>query len=236
MEPLPPTVEAFEKLDRVGFPDAAAVLQRLGRRALAEVPECVGLSLTLVEDGITLTLVSSSLDVAQIDAMQYLDGGPCVAAVDDGLTVETHDLGLLDEDRWSLFSRSSAAAGVQSTLSLSISDGRSVVGGINLYAGVPNAFEGSRRRPREHVPCRCPVRRQGRGPRLLHPAVRGRGTADPGRPGRCAGRRRDDRCPAWRRPRRGRDPAHRGRRTSGNPAPAGGPGGDRRAHATVVDT
>ena len=59
-----------------------------------------------------------------------------------GLTVETGDLGLLDEDRWSLFSRSSAAAGVQSTLSLSISDGRSVVGGINLYAGVPNAFEG----------------------------------------------------------------------------------------------
>ena len=142
MQPLPPTVEAFEKLDRVGLPDAAAVLQRLGRRALAEVPECVGLSLTLVEDGITLTLVSSSLDVAQIDAMQYLDGGPCVAAVGDARTVETHDLGLLDEDRWSLFSRSSAAAGVQSTLSLSISHGHSVVGGINLYAGVPNAFEG----------------------------------------------------------------------------------------------
>ena len=65
MEPLPATIEAFEKLDRVGFPDAEAVLQRLGRRALAEVPECVGLSLTLVEDGITLTLVSSSLDVAR---------------------------------------------------------------------------------------------------------------------------------------------------------------------------
>jgi len=142
MQPLPPTVEAFEKLDRVGLPDAAAVLQRLGRRALAEVPECVGLSLTLVEDGITLTLVSSSLDVAQIDAMQYLDGGPCVAPVGDARTVQTHDLGLLDEDRWSLFSRSSAAAGVQSTLSLSISHGHSVVGGINLYAGVPNAFEG----------------------------------------------------------------------------------------------
>src|SRR6476659_3120402 len=105
MEPLPPTVEAFEKLDRVGFPDAAAVMQRLGRRALAEVPECVGLSLTLIEDGITLTLVSSSLDVAP-------------------------------------FSRSSSAVGVQSTLSLSISDGRSIVGGINLYAGVPNAFDG----------------------------------------------------------------------------------------------
>ena len=113
MQPLPPTVEAFEKHDRVGLPDAAAVLQRLGRRALAEVPECVGLSLTLVEDGITLTLVSSSLDVAQIDAMQYLDGGPCVAPVGDARTVQTHDLGLLDEDRWSLFSRSSAAAGVQ---------------------------------------------------------------------------------------------------------------------------
>lgn len=142
MEPLPPTAEAFEKLDRVGFSDAESVLKRLGRRALAEVPECVGLSLTLVEDGITLTLVSSSLDVAQMDAMQYLDGGPCVEAVGDGLTVETHDLDLLDEDRWSLFSRSSAAAGVRSTLSLSISDGRSIVGGINLYAGVPNAFEG----------------------------------------------------------------------------------------------
>lgn len=142
MEPLPETVQAFEKLDRVGFPDAEVALHRLARRALAEVPDCVGLSLTLVEDGITLTMVASSLDVAQIDAMQYLDGGPCVEAVDGGLTIEVGDVEPLDEERWSLFSRSSAAHGVRSTLSLSISDGDSVVGGINLYASAPKAFEG----------------------------------------------------------------------------------------------
>ena len=232
MEPLPPTVEAFEKLDRVGLPDAAAVLQRLGRRALAEVPECVGLSLTLVEDGITLTLVSSSLDVAQIDAMQYLDGGPCVEAVGDGLTVETHDLGPTGRGPLVPVQPVIGCRG-RAEHALAVDLGRAF--DRRRHQPVRRRTErvrGSRRRPGEHVPCRCPVRRQGRGPRLLHPAVRGRGTADPGRPGRCAGRRRDDRCPAWRRPRRSRVPAHRGRRASGNPAPAGGPGRHRRAHAT----
>lgn len=142
MEPLPETIQAFEKLDRVGFPDAEVALQRLAHRALAEVPECVGLSLTLVDDGITLTMIASSLDVAQIDAMQYLDGGPCVEAVESRQTVQIGELEPLDEERWSLFSRSSAASGVRSTLSLSVSDGETVVGGINLYASAPNAFEG----------------------------------------------------------------------------------------------
>jgi GAF domain-containing protein len=49
----------------------------------------------------------------------------------------------LSEERWSLFARASAAAGVSSSLSLPIrGPGGDVVGGLNLYASQPGAFRG----------------------------------------------------------------------------------------------
>lgn len=142
MDPTRATADAFEKLDRVGDSSSERVLHTIVERVLEVVPECVGLSLTLIEDAITLTMISSDLDVAQLDAMQYLGGGPCVEAVHLNTTVKVPDLDALDEDQWSLFARAGAAHGVRSTLSLSISDGEHVVGGINLYAGAPEAFDG----------------------------------------------------------------------------------------------
>jgi len=76
--------------------------------------------------------------------MQYLDGGPCVAVAQedrDRIDVDSID-DLMNEDRWSLFARASAAAGVQSTLSMPLLRGALVIGGINLYASAPDAFEG----------------------------------------------------------------------------------------------
>ena len=80
MEPIPPTREAIEKLERLGDTDVEQILRRLGERVVNEVPTCMGLSLTLVDDNVTLTLVASDPDTSQLDAMQYLDGGPCVEA------------------------------------------------------------------------------------------------------------------------------------------------------------
>jgi hypothetical protein len=45
--------------------------------------------------------------------------------------------------RWTMFARSSAAAGVHSSLSMSIADGEGrVAGGVNLYASTVEAFTG----------------------------------------------------------------------------------------------
>jgi transcriptional regulator with GAF, ATPase, and Fis domain len=142
MEPIPPTREAIEKLERLGDTDVERVLRRLGERVLAEVPTCVGLSLTLVDDNVTLTLVASDSVTTQLDAMQYLGGGPCVEAASSDRLVEINEADLLDEERWSLFARVSAANGVQSSLSMPLVDQGRVVGGVNLYASTRDAFHG----------------------------------------------------------------------------------------------
>ena len=142
MEPIPPTREAIEKLERLGDTDVEQILRRLGQRVVNEVPTCMGLSLTLVDDNVTLTLVASDPDTSQLDAMQYLDGGPCVEATRTDRLVEINEADLLDEERWSLFARASASQGVQSSLSMPLVDQGRVVGGVNLYASTRDAFHG----------------------------------------------------------------------------------------------
>jgi GAF domain-containing protein len=117
-------------------------MEVMADRALGIVPSLVGFSLGLMPERITLTYVATSERVAQLDAVQYLDGGPCESAVAGAEVVEIEDLDLLDEDQWRLFARAGAAAGVTSTLSLPIVEEGAVHGGVNLYAGTPNAFRG----------------------------------------------------------------------------------------------
>ena len=146
LEPIPETREALAELVGLEDPDLDERLGALARRARDVVPELVGLSLTLVDDGLTFTLVSSSAGIAGLDATQYLDGGPCVDVAVAGAendAVETRVDALLDEGRWSLFSQSSAAAGIASSLSMStLSPIGETAGSINLYASAPSAFEG----------------------------------------------------------------------------------------------
>ena len=143
MEPLPETEKALDEYLEEDDAELREVLLELGRRTVGLVPSCVGLSLGLVQDGLTFTLVATSQEVAAIDAAQYLEGGPCVE-VSTG-AAETLDLDvqdLLDEGRWSAFAQTSAAHGVRSTLSLPILREQRLVGGINLYAADPDAFHG----------------------------------------------------------------------------------------------
>ncbi|MFL6134901.1 MAG: GAF domain-containing protein, partial [Nocardioidaceae bacterium] len=86
------------------------------------------------------TLAATSDAIAGLDAVQYLDGGPCVEAAQERREIEVDDI--LDEEHWRMFSQSSAAAGVRSSLTLPLLDERgSVIGTVNLYASVPDAFE-----------------------------------------------------------------------------------------------
>lgn len=142
MDPLPETAEAIERLTRYGDTALAAELLRIGRQAQDAVPDIVGLSIALLADQFTFTLVSSDDLAAQIDAMQYLDSGPCVEAVETNREIETDVETLLDEGRWLMFARASAEAGIQSTLSLPILRDGGVVAGVNLYASTADAFLG----------------------------------------------------------------------------------------------
>jgi GAF domain-containing protein len=142
MEPLPETDEALDEYLEEDDSDLRQVLVDLGGRAVAIVPSCVGLSLSLVQENLTFTLVATSQEVALIDAAQYLHGGPCVEVAKGGPALDLEVDDLLDEERWTAFALTSAARGVKSTLSLPVERNGRVVGGINLYAADPAAFRG----------------------------------------------------------------------------------------------
>lgn len=142
MEPIPETKQVLDQLLYEGDPHLAASLLQMGRRAQEIVPECVGLSLGLLEEDLTLTLVASSAEIAFLDAVQYLDGGPCVEAAHDDRVVDVDIPQMVTEGDWQLYARASAAAGVAASLTLPILRAGTVVGSVNMYASAPDAFAG----------------------------------------------------------------------------------------------
>lgn len=141
MEPIPETVEALQELTRLGDESIARIVLRVSQAAEQIVPELVGLSVS-VNGNLTFTLTATNLPTAELDGVQYLDGGPCEDALHTGERHTYRHGDPVDEDRWRLFARATAAAGVASTLSLPILDEGRVVAGINMYASTPEAFEG----------------------------------------------------------------------------------------------
>ena len=114
----------------------------MGRRVRELVPDCVGLSLASREHGVTFTLVASESFIAALDGLQYLDGGPCVTAVDEERVVQFPDERILGEEAWQLFSRGTAATAVASTLTLPLVVDGEVRGSVNIYAAAADSFAG----------------------------------------------------------------------------------------------
>jgi GAF domain-containing protein len=141
MEPIPETTEAVEEFGPFSDDDLLQTLRGQADRVREVVPECVGLSLASIEDGVTFTLVASAEEIGVLDALQYAADGPCVEAVETSEVLEFVP-DPTDEERWQLFARGTAAAGVASTLSLPIVAHGRVVGGVNLYASSGRAFHG----------------------------------------------------------------------------------------------
>lgn len=142
LRPLPETQAALDELNDFSDPDVAELLTDLGQRVSDIAPDAIGLSLGLVRDGLTFTLVCSDSRLAALDVAQYLDGGPCVEAAQSGSATTANLSDPLDEDRWRLFSRAGAVVGVRSTLSLPIYRNGAVVGGVNMYGSTETAFDG----------------------------------------------------------------------------------------------
>jgi GAF domain-containing protein len=142
VRPIPETQAVFDHLSAAGDTELPAAVLEVGDRVTEIVPECVGLSLSVVAEGLTMTLVATDTRAAQLDAAQYLDDGPCLAAVERAETLEASVDDLLDEGRWLMYARLSAAFGVASSLSLPVTVDGEVVGGANIYASTSRAFEG----------------------------------------------------------------------------------------------
>ena len=147
MQPLRATREAIDELEPMS--DGDDLLEQLlarGRRVRELAPDCVGLSLSSSANQLTFTLVASDLDIAVLDAIQYVDDGPCVEAVRSDRVVEFHRAGQpgdpTAEHGWRLFAEATAAFGVRSTLTLPILSRGQVTGSVNLYAASLRAFDG----------------------------------------------------------------------------------------------
>jgi hypothetical protein len=129
-------------LGRYGDERLSTELASTSDRVREVVPDVVGFSLALVTHGVTLTYVSTDAEVALLDAVQYLEGGPCVEAASISEPVEVDHTVLLDEHHWQLFAQAGAARGILSTLSLPIIEGGSVIGGVNIYGARVDTFQG----------------------------------------------------------------------------------------------
>lgn len=145
MELTPESLGALAALSKAEGADLVEDLRDMGRRVQAVVPDCVGVSLTVLAEELTFTLVSSGAEIAVMDALQYIAGGPCVDALSGSVPLETTDLDQpdrLDEKSWRLFAQASVARGIRSTLSLPVRRGGAIVGVANLYGASGQAFTG----------------------------------------------------------------------------------------------
>ncbi|MFS0699934.1 ANTAR domain-containing protein [Cellulomonas sp. 179-A 4D5 NHS] len=138
MDPIPETARLLASLDAGRQDHLAATLRRMAQDAARVVPSLVGLSLTLGEHGLTLTLVASE-DVAHaLDGVRDLFGGPYGASVLDGREDAVPDP--LSEERWAEHAQAASSNGVRSTLSFALDGELGLTGALTLYAADPGAF------------------------------------------------------------------------------------------------
>jgi len=143
VEPIPESREAILELDpAVADDDLLERLSAVGARVRQLVPDCLGMSLSMVENDLVLTLVATDPEIALLDAMQYLSDGPCLEGIRTGEVLELNDEQVMDEDEWRLFALASAESAVRSTLTLPIVVDGTVTGSVNLYGASGHAFTG----------------------------------------------------------------------------------------------
>ena len=145
MKPLPEVRAAADALAALTDDlDVLRGLEILSEAAVALIPSVIGVSLTIVVDGEPFTVTATDEATGAVDAVQYLDGGPCLDAASDQDAIMVGDL--LDEERWQLYRDAVSPSGVRASLSLPLGGaGGPIPGAINLYAAEPHAFKGKER-------------------------------------------------------------------------------------------
>jgi hypothetical protein len=143
---LVPDLEwARNRIGRWSPQDITSALHDAGRAARRVVPSCTGLTLAGCATEGAVTFAATSEEAALMDGVQYAVGGPgadCVKLQEAVASGRAAAPPLPGDDRWAEFTRAAAARGILSSLSLPIRNGDQVVGVVNAYAGIPDAFEG----------------------------------------------------------------------------------------------
>src|SRR5215217_2107519 len=123
-------------------------LEDAARLAWRDVPGCDGASVSLLHDGKASTVSATQDRIRELDRAQYERGhGPCVSAMTgrDAVTVDDY----ADDGRWPDVAEDALAAGIHSSLSIPLVQGRRTIGGLNMYGTAPAAFTEQSRRAAE---------------------------------------------------------------------------------------
>lgn len=133
MELLPQSREALDEYVTPSVDDVESLLRVIEGWAVRSVPECVALSVTMLDDDLTFTLVDTTSGREGAIVPSSPDSGPLRPAdADDGHA--------LDEGDWAVMARERAFEGIASTVCLPVvEDGRAVLN-IDLYASTAHAF------------------------------------------------------------------------------------------------
>jgi GAF domain-containing protein len=117
-------------LSTEGFDD---FLQEVAAAAVRALPSAIACGVTLQPNGRARTVAASSDLASQVDELQYSSGeGPCLQAMQTGVTVYVPDLGR--EDRWPGFTVGAFGYGIRTVLSVPLRGLRASIGALNLYS------------------------------------------------------------------------------------------------------
>lgn len=142
MEPIPASRKVDDEYGPFSYDDNDLLQSLIEKSARIQrvVPECVGLSLSLLAEGVTFTLVASSVQTALLDAAQYVETGPGPQSIQKARPLAIVDLE--EASPWPVFGSVASAAGIKSTLSLPLVREGQSLGGFNLYATASGALRG----------------------------------------------------------------------------------------------
>jgi len=134
--------EAFLALGRLDLSSMplGKVLQRVAELAVATIPGADEISVTLVDGEKARSVAFTGTLASQLDERQYAKGfGPCMDAALTGQTVSLPDLE--HEEHYPDFAAVALRSGVRSSLSVGMPVPQRQVGGLNVYAKAPHAFD-----------------------------------------------------------------------------------------------
>jgi GAF domain-containing protein len=130
MELLPQSREALDEYVTPTIDDVEGLLRVIEGWAVRAVPECVALSVTLLDEDLTFTLVDTEAGGESRTPSGEEDVPPSSGAADHAL----------DEGGWADMARERAFDGIASTVCLPVVEAGRAVLNIDLYASTAHAF------------------------------------------------------------------------------------------------
>ena len=145
-----PSDDASHRVSSAEISTRESTYLDLAQLAAAGVRGCDAAGITMIVDGVWTTVAATDGVVLDVDSAQYRrDDGPCLTAVRSDAMVQVDDFAV--ESRWSGVANEACAAGIFSSLSVPLRDGRHIVGGLNLYAKSAGVFTSEDRRAAEVI-------------------------------------------------------------------------------------